>query len=339
MGKYDFPPVTKRMVEGVKKEVELEHRRLKGPSFSQKVKFVDKMLSKLGASFRLEEENYKNIPHDYTLVTKMYDLLSKDNPSFYEIYELCGIQNNLTIKDDFPLFVVHMKLNTELMKETGESFDEYPFSIPIIKSFREIKFHKPVTFFIGGNGIGKSTLLEALAVKFEIPAEGGTKNYHYHTHDTHSCLYQYLNTASSYRRPKEVFFFRAETFYNFATEYANINSDAYHECSHGESFMLLAESRFKSNSLYILDEPEAALSFDSQLQLLYIINELTKQGSQFIIATHSPILLSLPDAEIMNLENRFERVEYEDTKIYKQYKSFLNNHKGYLHHLLQEEKK
>ena len=246
-------------------------------------------------------------------------------------------EEELTFNDN-PLFVVWIKINKKLIESSGVSYDEYPLSIPIIHDMNEVKFNKRVTFLIGPNGVGKSTLLEALAVKLDIPAEGGTKNYIFSTNDTHSCLHQYINTASGYRRPKEVFFFRAETFYNFASEYENINgSRAYLDCSHGESFMGLASERFKEKSLYILDEPEAALSFDSQIKLLLIIDELTKKGSQFIIATHSPILLSYPDSEILNLEDNFKVVPYKETKIYQQYKSFLNNTDGFLHRLLNDE--
>ena len=236
------------------------------------------------------------------------------------------------------LFLLWMKKNQHLIEENNEDVEDYPFSIPIIKSFNEIKFNKPITFFVGGNGIGKSTLLEALAVSLGIPAEGGTKNYMYATANTHSCLHRYIDVATSYVKPREVFFFRAETFYNFATEYENVNrSDVYHSCSHGESFMELARERFKGNSLYILDEPEAALSFDSQLQLLLIVNDLIKRGSQFIIATHSPILLAAPNAEILNLEDGFNIIDFKDTKIYRNYKSFINNPENYLYHLLKDE--
>ncbi len=312
----------------------------KNLSFSEKIDFIDQKLAELHANFCLGENN-ASFHYDYALVNKLYALLSKPNSSLYEIYEMCGIENKLSTKDTFvdtPLFVLFVKLNRELLKQSRHSFDEYPFNIPIIQKMNEVKFNKRVTFLIGGNGIGKSTLLEALAVKLGVPAEGGTKNYIYSTHDTHSCLYQFINTASSYARPKEVFFFRAETFYNFATEYSEINgSETYHAHSHGENFMLLANERFKEKSLYILDEPEAALSFESQLQLMLIINELTKRGSQFIIATHSPILLAMPDSEILDLENNFEIINYKDTKIYKNYKSFINNSDGYLHHLIRKD--
>ena len=145
-----------------------------------------------------------------------------------------------------------------------------------------------------------------------------------------SALVEHLLHIGVLYKPREVFFFRAETFYNFATEYENVNrSDVYHSCSHGESFMELARERFKGNSLYILDEPEAALSFDSQLQLLLIVNDLIKRGSQFIIATHSPILLAAPNAEILNLEDGFNIIDFKDTKIYRNYKSFINNPENY----------
>lgn len=233
------------------------------------------------------------------------------------------------------LFVKKVILERELIP----SFDKYPFNIEIIKKMEEISFTKPVTFLIGENGIGKSTLIEALALCLELPSEGGTPNFQYSTKDTTSSLHNYLR-IHRYNVPKTKFFLRAESFYNFSTEVQRlVEEDDYgslynsyggnlHECSHGESFLKLVKNRFTANGLYILDEPEAALSPSRQMTLLCLIDELVKNGSQFIIATHSPILISYLNGEILDLNQNFKKVKYEDTEIYNLYKMYLNNPYG-----------
>ena len=230
------------------------------------------------------------------------------------------------------LFVTGVRLD----REDVPSFDEYPFNIELIKDFEELEFNSKVTFLVGENGIGKSTFIEAIAVSLGLNPEGGTQNFVYKTKDTHSSLSKYIRVYKS-GLPKTKFFLRAESFYNFSTEIERLaTEDGYkalyeyyggnlHEVSHGESFIQLVQNRFSDNGLYILDEPEAALSPQRQMSLLCLIDDLVKHGSQFIIATHSPILISYRDGEILDLNNNFEKVEYKDTDIYKLYKMYLDN--------------
>lgn len=223
-----------------------------------------------------------------------------------------------------------------LNKDEIDSYDKYPFNIPVVKNFNELKFKAPVTFFIGENGVGKSTFIEAIAVNLNLPKEGGTQNFMYETNDTTSNLSDYMKVRMD-NKPKTEFFLRAESFYNFSTEVERlIKEDDFHslnksyggnlhECSHGEAFLKLVQNRFTENGLYILDEPEAALSIQRQLSLLCLIDELVKKGSQFIISTHSPILISYRNGIILDLGDNFKEVSYKDTEIYKLYKMFLDN--------------
>lgn len=229
-------------------------------------------------------------------------------------------------------------------RDKVESFDKYPFNIEIIKNLNEITLTSAVTFLVGENGIGKSTLIEGVAVALNLPAEGGTENFRYKTLDTTSKLSNYLRIPI-YNKPKTKFFLRAESFYNFSTEVQRlVEEDGYstlyksyggnlHECSHGESFLNLVKNRFTDHGLYILDEPEAALSPQRQLSLLYLINELAEEGSQFIIATHSPILISYRNGKILDLNNNLKETKYEDTEIYQIYKMYLEDSEGMQHRL------
>ena len=213
----------------------------------------------------------------------------------------------------------------------------YPFNIEAIRNLDTIRFNKNVTFFIGENGIGKSTFIEAIAVSLKLNPEGGTQNFSFKTRDTHSNLSDYIHVLGSGNIPDTKFFLRAESFYNVASEIIEISENGgqgplygsyggnLHECSHGESFIKLVQNRFSDNGLYILDEPEAALSPSRQMALLCLIDDLVKKGSQFIISTHSPILLSYNNAEIYDLNDNFNRVEYKETEIYKTYKMFLDD--------------
>lgn len=225
--------------------------------------------------------------------------------------------------------------------------DTYPFNIPAIQGFEELKLKNPVTFFVGENGSGKSTLLEAIALQLGLNAEGGSNNFNFSTMDTHSNLEEYLLVAKTGRVPKTKYFLRAESFYNVATQVDVLRKETYltshgekslHEISHGESFIQLIEERFWEEGLYLLDEPEAALSPTKQMQFLIIIDNLVKKGSQFIIATHSPILLAYPEATILNFEDTLSTIDYTDTEIYKTYKVFLDNPERMMSHLLTEEK-
>ena len=168
----------------------------------------------------------------------------------------------------------------------------------------------------------------------------GISNMQFSNYDDYSDLYKHL-TISKFGVPKTKFFLRAESFYNVATDISNngdlvqttYGGEDLHECSHGESFIKLVQNRFTDHGLYILDEPEAALSPQRQLSLLCLIDELAKNGSQFIIATHSPILISYRDGKILNLDDNFKEIKYEDTDIYNLYKMYIDNPEGMQHKL------
>ena len=219
--------------------------------------------------------------------------------------------------------------------------DSYLKRIEALQGVEKIDFNKPITFFVGENGSGKSTLLEALAVAHGFNPEGGTKNYVFSTHDTHSELCDAIRLVKSYRKEKWGYFLRAESFYNVATQeeaYANPVPARYHEQSHGESFLALAQNNLRPNGLYLFDEPEAALSPQRQLTLLMQIYNCAKEGSQFMIVTHSPILLGMPGADIYCFDHgRIHLCEYEDTESYQVTKMFINNRQRLLEQLLTEE--
>lgn len=218
----------------------------------------------------------------------------------------------------------------------------YLREIAAINKLEELEFDKPITFFVGENGSGKSTLLEALAVAYGFNPEGGTKNYSFSTYDSHSRLHEALRVSKGFRKAKWGYFLRAESFYNVATkeeEYSDIAhpSEKYHEKSHGESFLSLAQNHLRPEGVYLFDEPEAALSPQRQLTLLREIFLCAKQGSQFIIVTHSPILLGIPDAQILSFDDGIvHNCEYEDTESYKITEMFINNRKLLLEKLLSQ---
>jgi predicted ATPase len=217
-----------------------------------------------------------------------------------------------------------------LKRDQVPSFDRYPFSLPAVRHLEELDFHPRVTFFIGENGSGKSTLLEAIAVAFGFNPEGGSRNFNFGTRESHSELHRYLRLIKGIVRPRDGFFLRAESFFNVATEIDNLDvASSYggvslHEQSHGESFMALLMNRFGVEGLYLLDEPEAALSPQRQLSVLTRLHELTDDGSQFVIATHSPILMAYPEATIYNFSMEgIEQIAYTDTEHYRVTRDFL----------------
>lgn len=222
----------------------------------------------------------------------------------------------------------------------GIGRDSYLREIEALKGLEGLEFLRPVTFFVGENGSGKSTLLEAIAVAYGFNPEGGTRNYSFSTYDSHSELCEALKISRGYRKANWGYFLRAESFYNVATkelEYSDSEhpSKKYHEKSHGESFLALAQSQLRANGVYLFDEPEAALSPQRQLTLLMEIYECARRGAQFIIVTHSPILLGMPDAEIMTFDDgRIHSCEYEDTDSYQVTEMFINNRKQVLDRLL-----
>jgi len=240
------------------------------------------------------------------------------------------------------LFISEIKINTNA--DIDDSV--YPFSLPAVKNLKSLPLKSNVTFLIGENGTGKSTLLEAIAVNYGFNPEGGSRHFNFSTMPTHSQLHEHITLVKNHRKAKDGFFLRAESFYNVATEIDEMEREfagilkAYgdkslHEQSHGESFFSLMTNRFLGNGLYILDEPEAALSPSRQMALLCQINNLIKRRSQFIIATHSPILLAYPDAQIFVLStDKIELIPYKETEHYILTKQFLNNPEGMLKHLL-----
>jgi len=185
-------------------------------------------------------------------------------------------------------------------------------------------------------------LLEAIAIAMGFNAEGGSRNFRFSTRVSHSPLHEALKVQRGLKRPRDRFFLRAESFYNVATEVDDLGAQGYgekslHELSHGESFMALVMERFFGNGLYILDEPEAALSPNRQLALLARMHDLVRDASQFIIATHSPILMAYPNAVIYTLENEsIQKIDYTDTEHFVVTKQFLNNHEKMLEALLEE---
>ena len=238
-----------------------------------------------------------------------------------------------------------------LRRDIVPSFDTYPFALPAVRILDYLEMHPKITYVVGENGSGKSTLLEAIAVSIGFNAEGGSKNFNFGTNRTHSDLHRYLRIAKGFRKPRTGYFLRAESFYNVASEIDKLDAepvsasriiDGYggvslHHQSHGESFMTLLTQRFKGQGLYILDEPEAALSPQRQLAVLSRMHDLVRDGSQFIIATHSPILMAYPDASIYQCSNQgISPVAFEDTEHFQVTRDFLVNPQRMLRELLRD---
>ena len=217
-----------------------------------------------------------------------------------------------------------------------DNYKKHPFNMPVVKDFEKLILNSPVTFFVVENGVRKSAFIKVIAVNLVQPKEGGTENFMYETNDTASNLRDYLKIKID-NKTRTKFFLRAESFYNFSTEIERlVKEDNFyslfksyggnlHECSHGEAFLKLVQNRFTENGLYILDEPEAALSAQRQLSLLCLIDCLVKKGSQFIISTHSPILISYRNGKILDLNDNFKEISYKVAEIYKLYKMYLDN--------------
>ncbi|MBD5140212.1 MAG: AAA family ATPase [Ruminococcus sp.] len=233
-------------------------------------------------------------------------------------------------------YIEEVKLNKALPRSS------YLSKLPAVKNLSKlgsIAFDSDVTFIVGENGSGKSTLLEAIAVAAGFNPEGGTRNFGFGTYDSHSELSSYI-TLSRGAYPRDGFFLRAESFYNLASyieEIDNLPAAAppviggyggvsLHEQSHGESFLAVIKNRFGGNGLYILDEPEAALSPTGIMSLMVVMHDLAEKNSQFIISTHSPILTAYPNALIYELtESGINRTPYKETGNYIITKRFLND--------------
>lgn len=217
----------------------------------------------------------------------------------------------------------------------------YLRKLPVISNLKkmgELRFTKPVTFLVGENGVGKSTLIEGIAVSMGFNPEGGTVNFNFFTKESHSNLHEYITVSRGYRKQKDGFFLRAESLYNVASNIDDLDQEpsfgspiissyggiSLHEQSHGESFIALVENRFFGNGLYILDEPEAALSPMRLMRLMCCMKELVNNNSQFIISTHSPILMSFPNAEVIEItEEAIKSVDYKETEHFLITKRFM----------------
>ena len=245
------------------------------------------------------------------------------------------------------LYVRGIALASLLPKES------YLNDLPVVRHLRReaVAFRAPVTFLVGENGAGKSTLIEALAIALGFNPEGGTRNFHFSTEDSHSPLCDHLRVVRSPRRARDGFFLRAESFYNVATNIDQMDReggsgvpviDSYggvslHRQSHGESFLALVEHRFGGQGLYVLDEPEAALSPSGLLRLMCSLDRLVRQDSQLIIATHSPMLMAFPGAEVLEItEAGIRSVPYGETAHFQTMKRFLNAPERMLNYLLEE---
>ncbi len=229
----------------------------------------------------------------------------------------------------------------------------YLSELPVIRNLRRIgqlAFTSPVTFLVGENGTGKSTLLEAVALSMGFNAEGGTRNFRFSTADTVSELSEYLTVVKGIR-PRDGFFLRAESFYNVASYINQLDSEPFagariidsyggvslHEQSHGESFLALVKHRFGGSGIYLLDEPEAALSPSRQMTLMVLMKELVEKNSQFIIATHSPMLMAFPGAQVMELtDDDIRDVPYRQTEHFQLTRRFLDNPEKMLRMLFDE---
>lgn len=239
-----------------------------------------------------------------------------------------------------------------------KAFDNFPLNICALRFFERLNIKSPVLILNGENGCGKSTLIEAIASLLDLPTSGGNKNMGAFVnsrilYNEEAPLSKYLLLGKSFKRPKTSYFFRAESFYELAKgierdsrvedprdaflRTSNYTDRGLLNESHGESFMDLIEHQFQEYGLFILDEPESALSPENQFKLLYLIDKLAKEGSQFIIATHSPILLSYRDAQLINLDDGMKEIKFTDTKIYKMYSAFMKDPDKYQMLLFDEE--
>lgn len=226
--------------------------------------------------------------------------------------------------------------------ELDGDFEEsrYPFTIPAIKKIDGFSFDKDLTIIVGENGSGKSTILEAVAVAFGFSSEGGSRDHNFEADSKVSDLHSFIRLKKGISKPRDSFFLRAESFYKFSSYIENEGQlsrygGSLQEMSHGESFLSLLTERLEGDGLYIFDEPEAALSPSRQLSALVRMHDLIQLNSQFVLATHSPILMAYPNAKIIKLdESGWQEIAYEETEHYEVTKNFLNHYERQLQLLL-----
>lgn len=241
-------------------------------------------------------------------------------------------------------------INLTYRRDKIPTQDRHPFDIPALRKLEGFAFHPKVTYFSGENGMGKSTLVEAIAVAYGFNAEGGSRNFNFSTRSSHSSLHQFISLGKGLRH-RDGYFLRSESFFNVATNIEELDKEpgggaiinsyggvSLHEQSHGESFWALLMKRFSGDGLYILDEPEAALSPSRQMAMLSRMHELVEKGSQFVIATHSPIIMAYPDSIIYEITDKgVKKTAYTQTENYKVSYHFMSNHRKMVDILLGKE--
>ncbi len=237
--------------------------------------------------------------------------------------------------------------SVSLNRTRVDSFEAFPFNVPAIRELESLALHPRVTFFVGENGSGKTTLLEGIALLEGFAHEGGTRNFSVKRDDTRYTLANALGVGRGVRRARhDSFYLRAESFYNVASEIDRLGlinegspygNKSLHAQSHGEAFLTIFIGRMGGNGLYLLDEPESALSPQRQLAFLAAMHHHAQNGSQFIIATHSPIIMAYPQATIYHFTSTgIEPIDYEDTEHFKVTRAFLTRREKMLEDLLEE---
>lgn len=228
-------------------------------------------------------------------------------------------------------------LAARILWDEVEDEDRFPYSIPAIRGAESIDLSAPVTFFVGENGSGKSTMLEAIAIAAGVNPEGGTRNLQFSNRSTESSLHQHLELRWRTRQ-QWAFFLRAETFFDMVTAYEETGDDGLHERSHGQQFIHAANNQLQPGGFHLMDEPEAALSVTGQLALLRRVHDLESARTQFLIATHSPILLAYPEATIYEFtESGIDKIDYDEAPPVRLTRSFLDAPDRFFRHLFSDD--